>query len=46
MLYVPEKDERNIIMTEGNNQKTTLLYLKLSEYMKQEESWSLIFFPS
>ena len=31
---VLEKHEKNIIMTEGYSQKTTLLHLKLSEWMK------------
>ena len=45
MSYVLWKYERNIT-AKGNNQKTTLLQLKLSEWMKWEAIWSLIFFPS
>lgn len=33
-------------MAKANNQKITLLQLKLSEWMKWEAIWSLIFFPS
>ena len=46
MSRVPEKWETSIIVAEGNNQKTTLLHLKLSDWMKWEAIWSLIFFPS
>ena len=31
---MPEKYEKNIIMTEGYSQKTALLHLMLSEWMK------------